>query len=104
MNDNETKCIEINGEFINTEDYIDTKGMRFLIPSIENLQNILDNKSYAVFKWGEVETIVDMQTANVVMLVYNALSSEENKQKFQRMIKAGYNQFIKIVDFCWKQV
>lgn len=104
MNDNETKCVVMGEEFINTEDYIDTKGMRFLLPSIENLKNILDNKSYAVFKWGDIETIVDIQTANVVMLVYNALSNEQNKAKFQRMIKASYNQFIKIVDFCWKQV
>lgn len=40
---------------------------------------------------------MDMQTANVMVSVYNALKPE-NQEKFPRI------PLSKLVDFCWKQV
>jgi hypothetical protein len=89
---------------LDLQDYF--KHKKLTPASLDNVQNILDTHTCAMFSWGvkDDEILVDAQTAQAVMVCYNALTAEENKAKFQRMIKASRNQFIKIVDFCWSHI
>jgi hypothetical protein len=72
-------------------------------PTIEDVRRIFSGHSALVFKWGDTETLVDALTANALLTVYNALNPDM-QAKFNRMIGANYNQFIKIVNFTWSQI
>jgi hypothetical protein len=72
---------------------------------LEQLQDILDSKQRTVIKFKNgTSGSVDMQTANVVLTVYNAMQQPDMKQKFERMINGDKRSFVKVVDFSWKQV
>lgn len=47
--------------------------------------------------------IIDIQTANVLIKVYNTMKEQKNKEKFERMLKT-WNGFEKLIDFAWKCV
>jgi len=83
---------------------------------LQLLKKIVDNKAYEEVTWPDViftpepedredheGMIIDMQTANMLLTVYNALGKPESKLKFERMLTT-YTDFMKLVDFGWKQV
>lgn len=75
--------------------------------SLSALRWIKEHKTYRLFTWpGEVESmepmLVDMTTANAVLTCYDALTKQENREKFERMIMASRAQFLKVVEICWR--
>jgi hypothetical protein len=70
-------------------------------PSIEALKS-----APVKFRYGSNKrtVLVDGFTASAVLACYGALSGEENKAKFERMVAGTPQQFKRIVDFCWKHV
>lgn len=71
-----------------------------VIASIEGLRAIVTRRQYEEFVYPDGHVLVDMQTANALVLVYDALS---DKEKFERMLDtaSGLNR---LVAFAWKQV
>ena len=84
--------------------------------SLQLLQEIVRDKSYKEVAWDDLEIltkeeakipecegmIIDMQTANMLLTVYNALN-KEHQAKFETMLTT-WRGFEKLVGFGWKQV
>lgn len=72
---------------------------------IESVRNIRDRMAAKVFTWGNDGdgVVVDAQTANMLVTVYEALWPEM-QAKVDRMIAASPGQFSKIVKVCWSCV
>lgn len=70
-------------------------------PSIDNLRLIVQKHSAKLFVWKGSQILVDVQTANVMVQVYD-LIKPENQEKVARMIKASGEQFHKVVTIAWK--
>lgn len=87
------------------------------------LRKIRDDKGYLEFKFPDIDytktpeeieqeitsyggelhgTVIDMQTANVLVTVHDALGSK-HQTKFQKMLVC-WKGFEKLVNFSWKQV
>ena len=47
--------------------------------------------------------IIDMNTANVLVNVYDAMKDETNKHKFENMLRSWFD-FEKLVTFAWRYV
>lgn len=92
--------------------------------TIEHLKESLKEKAYFEVKFSHVNyektelelqdearefggnfkgTIIDMQTANMLVTVYNAMRKKEHKEKFNRMLK-HFSTFDRLVSFGWSQV
>ncbi len=89
---------------------------RIVFASLENLQKIVKEHSFHLFVWECEGTfakmnfnfnskfkdfspiLVDVQTANMLLTVYEAL---KNKQEFEAIIKRSRYQFAKMVEFGW---
>ena len=54
-------------------------------------------------EWERPRLLVDMHTANVICLVYDAVSKDSTREKMDRLMlsKTG---FIKVTHVCWKFV
>lgn len=48
--------------------------------------------------------MIDAQTANMLLLVYDKLTREDMKDKFKRMLTTSKITLLKVVDFGWKKV
>jgi hypothetical protein len=73
--------------------------------NIDVLKRIVEGNSYEDVKFNKGGKIrVDLQTANALMVVYNALSSSSAKEKFERMVNNSKADFIRVVDFVWSKV
>jgi len=91
--------------------------------SIDDLKESINDKAYFEVKFSDLDytrtteeiekesyelganisgTIVDMQTANMLCIVHDALNSKM-QEKFERMLKTFQN-FDKLVTFGWRQV
>lgn len=91
--------------------------------TIQVLRNIVKNKAYVEYKFPDVDytqtreeieeeirefggkiegTMIDMQTANMMVTVYDALGKPQ-QEKFDRVMMT-MRGFEKLVDFGWKQV
>jgi hypothetical protein len=80
------------------------KPIEATVHGIEAIKECVANKTAFTFVWDRKgRLLVDMQTANCIMLVYDALN-DDNKAKTERMIKKSRGTFLKIVDICWKSV
>ncbi len=92
--------------------------------TIQALEGIVDEKGYIEHQFPDVDytqtpeeveeeitqygakingTVIDMQTANVLLTVYKALKEDGSKQKFRRMLRTLRN-FEKLVAFSWGAV
>ena len=71
---------------------------------MDTIKGIVKNKSANTVKFNDGKTMkIDMQTANVLLKVYDALN-KQNKEKVETMMSKDKQNFMKIVDFAWKQV
>jgi hypothetical protein len=69
-----------------------------------DVQNIVDNDKLAKVQLNNGESVdVDVPTANVLLTVLNALD-DENKQRMLELMSADAKNFLKVVDFSWKNV
>jgi len=69
----------------------------------ESIYDCVNTHSVKHLSWGGVPLILDVQTANLLKTVYEALS-QVNKDKFKRSIQKSRQSFVTVVDFCWKTV
>lgn len=71
---------------------------------LDTIKSIVKTKSAKAVKFDDKKSLkVDMQTANVLLKVYDALNAQ-NKEKVATMMNKDKASFSKIVDFAWKQV
>lgn len=71
---------------------------------LDTIKDIVKNKSSKPVKFDDGKSMkVDMQTANVILKVYDALN-QQNKDKVSDMLNKNKGNFVKFVDFAWKQV
>jgi len=72
--------------------------------TIKDLEKIVKTKSRGEIKFKDGDSIkVDMQTANVLVKVYDALN-DPNKKKFEDALGKNETMFMKMVDFAWSKV
>jgi hypothetical protein len=72
---------------------------------ISDLHDIVSSKVLREIQLANGEKIdVDLTTANSLVTVYNALKTEELKQKFEDMLSKDLKSFMKVIDFAIKMV
>jgi len=92
--------------------------------SIDMLRDSIKNHSFIEYKFPDIDytktneeleneiteygselkgSIIDVQTVNALLTVYNAMNEEHNKKKFERML-LNYSTFEKLISFCWSHV
>jgi hypothetical protein len=72
--------------------------------AIDTIKDIVKNKSAKPVKFEDGKTMkVDLQTANVILKVVDALN-DANKKKFSAMLGKNKANFTKAVDFAWGAV
>jgi len=74
--------------------------------TVEKLREIVKNHSYLDYDWkdGDGKLSIDVQTANVMVMCYDALTKEATKTKFETMIAKSKATFINTAEFCWSRV
>jgi hypothetical protein len=71
---------------------------------LDTIKQIVKNKSAKAVKFDDKKSMkVDMQTANVLLKVYDALNPA-NKEKVEKMMNKDKASFMKFVDFAWGAV
>lgn len=73
--------------------------------NLQALRNIVNNKSHSKIKFnkGGGSAVVDLQSANVILTLYDALG-DAGKAKLERMINNSLADYAKVFDFAWKKV
>lgn len=72
---------------------------------VDSLRQIIKTHTRKAVRFSNGETtIVDALTANAVITVLDALKKPESKQKFTAMANLNPKEFMKVVDFSFKQV
>jgi hypothetical protein len=71
---------------------------------LKTLRKIVKDQTAATVKFDDKKTMkVDMQTANAIVTVFDALK-KPNQEKFITMLNKGKATFSQIVGFAWKAV
>jgi hypothetical protein len=100
------KDVEFEIDNIDVEDVLDTEADSFMIDedAIDTIKSIAKNKQAMSVKLKDGKSVkVDMQTANVILKVIDALN-DKNKSKFTDMLGKSKANFQKAVDFSWGAV
>lgn len=71
--------------------------------NVETLRSIIEHHQHACIQVGGKSTQVDVQTANALLTVHDALNAE-SRVKFAYMLAQSPGTFRRLLDFCWKQV
>lgn len=72
--------------------------------NVDVLKRIVEGNQYEDIKFNKGGKIrVDLQTANMLMTIYNALKPA-TKEKFERMVNNSKADFMRTVDFGWSKV
>lgn len=88
-------------EFDNEDDKED---MEEAVSVADTIKSIVKDKGANTVKFADGKTMkVDLQTANVLLKIADALNNT-NKEKFFGMLNKDKMSFMKMVDFAWKQV
>lgn len=88
-------------EFDNDDDAED---MEEAVSVADTIKSIVKDKGANTVKFADGKTLkVDLQTANVLLKIADALNNT-NKDKFFGMLNKDKASFMKMVDFAWKQV
>ena len=73
--------------------------------ALDTLTDIVGAKGRKAIKFKNGQQLtVDLQTANMLLTVYNALLKPDAKAKFENMLGSDPASFMRLVDFGWKQV
>lgn len=71
---------------------------------MHHLKNIVDNSQAKSVKFKDGSSMkVDVQTANAILKVHDAVNNE-NKEKISQMAHKSKTHFKKVADFAWKHV
>lgn len=70
---------------------------------LQDLKQIVSDHQHKKIRFEDGAIDVDGVTANMLLTVFDALSKEEAKEKFKRMLSQSTTSFMKLVDFGWKQ-
>lgn len=100
------KDVEFEIDNVDVEDVLDTEADTFMIDedAIDTIKSIVKQKQAMDIKLKDGKSVkVDMQTANVILKVVDALN-DKNKTKFTDMLGKSKSNFQKAVDFSWGAV
>lgn len=92
----------IEGEITVTPDHL-------VSASYDAVKRVLAERQWRAFRWpltddpDDAPIIVDMQTANVMVTIHDALS-EANRVTFEDWVAMSRIHFAKMVAFCWNNV
>lgn len=73
-------------------------------PCIQSLRDIVSNKQCATFEWDDGVTLVDGVTANLLIKVFDSLTSEKARENFIKFTEKSSMTFMKVVDIAWSGV
>jgi hypothetical protein len=100
------KDIEFDIDNVDVEDVLDSEADTFMMDedAIDTIKSISKKKQAMDVKLKDGKSIkVDMQTANVILKVIDALN-DKNKTKFTDMLGKSKANFAKAVEFSWGAV
>lgn len=100
------KDIEFDIDNVDVEDVLDSEADTFMMDedAIDTIKSISKKKQAMDVKLKDGKSIkVDMQTANVILKVIDALN-DKNKKKFTDMLGKSKTNFAKAVEFSWGAV
>jgi hypothetical protein len=98
--------VEFEIDNIDVDDVLDTEADKFIIDedAIDTIKSIVKDKQAKTVKFQDKKSIkVDMQTANIILKVVDALN-KDNKRKFTDMLSKSKPNFMKAVDFAMKSI
>jgi hypothetical protein len=75
--------------------------------SFEAVVKVFEKGQWKALYWDndkENALLLDVFTAQAVILVYDNLKKQASKDKFKRMMAASPAQFKKVIDFVWNNV
>jgi len=74
-------------------------------PTLDTIRDVLANKSAVKLKWpgDNKKILLDMTTANLLMTVYSALSTDAGRAKFTAMLTTRAS-FVRLVNKAWSWV
>lgn len=89
---------------MNIEDIIEDIDIDNVVcdPTIDDVLRIVQERQFKIFKWDDEQVVVDMQTANVLKTVYEAVN-DNTKMKIRESFKS-INGFCKTIDIAWKAI
>lgn len=95
------KDIEFEIDNIDIDDVLDTEADTFMIDedAVDTIKSIVKDSQAKTVKFKDKKSVkVDMQTANILLKVMDALN-DKNKAKFGDMMSKSKTNFMKAVDF-----
>jgi CMP-2-keto-3-deoxyoctulosonic acid synthetase len=98
--------VEFDIDNIDVDDVLDTEADEFMIDenTIDTIKSIVKDKQAKTVKFQDKKSVkVDMQTANILLKVVDALN-DTNKKKFTDMLSKSKPNFMKAVDFAMKSI
>lgn len=73
--------------------------------NLQALRDIVSNKSHKKIKFKDGRSAaVDLQSANVILTLYDALGNKDSKDKLERMLNNSLSDYSKVFNFAWKKV
>jgi hypothetical protein len=98
--------VEFEIDNIDIDDVLDTEADTFMIDedALDTIKSIVKDSQAKTVKFKDKKSAkVDMQTANILLKVMDALN-DNNKKKFSDLISKSRNDFMKAVDFAMASI
>jgi|SaaInl3SG_22_DNA_1037383.scaffolds.fasta_scaffold11621_4 hypothetical protein len=98
--------VEFEIDNVDVDDVLDTEADEFMIDedAFDTIKSIVKDKQAKAVKFKDKKSVkVDMQTANILLKVVDALN-DKNKKKFTDMLSNSKPNFMKAVDFAMKSI
>ncbi len=71
---------------------------------LDKLKDIVKNHQCETLKWSDGKCLVDVQTANVVISLHDALVENASKELLESKINESLKSFKDTVRFAWSKV
>jgi len=71
---------------------------------IDRLRDVVNEHQAVELEWGDDKLLVDVQTANLLVTLYEALKEEANKSLLDLKLKESMKTFQQSVEFAWSKV
>lgn len=98
--------IEFEIDNVDVDDVLDTEADTFMIDedAVDTIKSIVKDKQMKTVKFQDKKSAkVDMQTANILLKVMDALN-DKNKEKFAGLMSKSKKDFMKAVDFAMASI
>ena len=99
----DTRKREVANVLFNSDDDVDDSD-DIVEEDIDLLRDIVDSKKDQKYKFSDGSTMdVDVQTASLLLIVYESLD-ESNKKKFEEKVYKSKKSFLELVTFAQKKI